>query len=77
MMPDLESEVIVVTILLLTGVAIALAGKLSRVRWPWSEQRGEQRLSEMSVVFRAVADWSERSQTRCRERSRPRTHASP
>ncbi len=77
MMPDLGTEEIVATILLLTGVAIALAGTLSRLRWPRSKQRGEQRFSEMSEMFRAVADWSERSQTRCRERARPRTHASP
>jgi hypothetical protein len=77
MMPDLGTEVIVATFLLLTGVAIALAGKLSRLRWPWSEQRGEQRFSEMSEVFRATAEWSERSEAWCKEQSRRRTHASP
>jgi hypothetical protein len=63
---------VAVVFLLLSGVGSALSWVVFRLRWPRSEQRRGQRLSEMSEVFQAVADWWERSEARCRERSRRR-----
>jgi hypothetical protein len=77
MTPETWSDAIVAaTFLLLSGVGSALSRVLFRLRWSRSEHRRRQRLSEMSEVFRAVADWWSRSQALSRERSRRRTQAS-
>jgi hypothetical protein len=78
MTPETESNaMIAATFLLLSSVGFTVSWIALRFRrWSQSEHRREQRLSEMAEVFRAVADWWERSEARCRERARRRTEAS-
>ncbi len=74
---DPGSEVMIALApLLLPGLGAALSWAVFRFRWSRSRQRREQRLAEMSEVFRAVADWWERSEARCQQRARRRIQES-
>jgi hypothetical protein len=71
MRPDSGSDLILSAALLLaSGVGTAVSWLVFRLRWPRSEHRRRQKSSEMSAVFRAVADRREPPEVRSRGRSR-------
>jgi hypothetical protein len=67
MTPDSGSDAMLAAAsLFLCGAGLTLAGVGCRLRWPRSERRRRRRLSEMSVVFHAVAARPQRSKSRDR-----------